>query len=296
MKHKVCVIGGMNLAVISKIDSDLQNDSSLFGEVKVRFGGVARNIVLNLAKYDDLEIDFITVLSNDMLGILAQKELDLQHINYDKSFFVDEWKSYYCETITKSGHYGINDMRMITILSPSYIESIKTNIENHDILVIDANINQETLEYLVLNLQIPMVCDATSDQKCCRIIGALNHIDTIKMNYKEACKLSGLEPKDEPDIERLKSALQRLPLRSCYVTLGEYGSFYLSQREYYYQKTNNEVTAKNVLGAGDAFCAGIVEGILNKMSIESILKSSTNAAENHLIQNNKLVQKPGVKS
>jgi len=292
MKQRVCVIGGMNFTVISRIDSVLQNDSSLFGEIKTRFGGVARNIALNLSKYKDLEIDFITVLSNDELGILAQRELDSFYVRHEKSLFIEKWKSYYCEIITNDGHYGINDMKMIENLSPLHIENIKGYIENHDILVIDTNISKKTLEYIASNLQITILCDATSDKKCSRIMNILDRIDTIKMNYEEACKLSSLNPQYPPNIDKLKLMLQRLPIRNCYVTLGEYGSFFLNNTKYYYCKPNNKITAKNVLGAGDIFCAEIIKGILNKTPVKSILEEGTKAAEKHLAQYNTKGEKP----
>jgi pseudouridine kinase len=177
-------------------------------------------------------------------------------------------------------------MKITSNLSPSHIEKNKSFIENHDILVVDANVNQETLEFIASNLHIPLFCDATSDKKCLRIINILNNIKTVKMNYKEACILSGLEVQETPDIDILKSALQKMPIKSCYVTLGEHGSFYLSKTNYYHQKLNKIIPAKNVLGAGDVYCAEIIKGILNNSPVKSILEASTNAAESHLAKNN----------
>ena len=286
MKHNVCVIGGINFAVISKIDSNLQDDSSICGEIKVRFGGVARNIILNLAKYDDLNIDFITILSKDILGKMAQQELDLYHVNYEKSIFEDKWESFYCETITSGAHYGINDMKAIEKLLPNHIKELKSYIENHDILVIDTNINQETLEFIASNIRIPIVCDATSDQKCRRLLNVTGQIDTIKMNYREACALLNIEPQSKPNIEKIKTALLQLPIINCYVTLGELGSFYLSKTEYYYQTVEKKLSVKNVLGAGDAFTASMIAGKLNGIPVSSILKLGTIAAEKILVGNN----------
>jgi pseudouridine kinase len=285
-KHNVCVIGGINFAVISQIDSDLQSDSSIIGNIKVRFGGVARNIILNLTKYDDINIDFVTVLSNDMMGVLAQKELDGWSVSYDKSLFMEKWESYYCETITKRGHYGINDMKLVTYLTPEYLKNIKPYIESHDIAVIDLNLNQNTVEYIAANINIPVVCDATSDQKCRRIINVLDRISILKMNYRESCALLGIQPCETPDIDCLKTAMQDLSVPSCYVTLGELGAFYLSKDAYCYRESKVKIAAKNVLGAGDAFTAGIIEGALHKMPVESILDLGICNAENVLLQNN----------
>jgi pseudouridine kinase len=260
----------MNFAVISKIDSDLQNDSSLCGEVKTRFGGVARNIALKLAEYKDIQIDFITVLSKDILGDMAKKELESFCIDYGHSFFTEEWKSFYCETITQNGHYGINDMKQISNLTPEYIGSLMEYIDNHDIVVVDANLDQNTLEYIASNAGIPVVCDVTSIQKCRRIVNVLDKIDIVKMNNKEACMLSGVEAGVKYDINVLKSALLNTPMKNCYVTLGEFGSFYLSRTDYCHHEPHHKIDAKNVLGAGDSFTAGIIEGTLNNLPIDAI--------------------------
>jgi len=285
-KHNICVIGGMNFAVISKIDGDLQNDSSIIGEIKVRFGGVARNIILNLTKFDDIKIDFITVLSRDNMGVLAQKELDAWGVDYNRSLFMEKWESFYCETITKSGHYGINDMKLIAHLQPDYLKTLKAFIESHDMVVVDLNLNQDLLEYIAANINIPIVCDATSDQKCRRVVNILEHINILKMNYREASALLGISQEEKPNIDALRISLQKLPLVSFYVTLGELGAFYLRGKDYYYRSPNVKIDAKNVLGAGDAFTAGIIEGTLNKMSIESTLALGIDMSEKILIQNN----------
>ena len=285
-KHNVCVIGGMNFAVISKIDGELRNDSSIIGEIKVRFGGVARNIILNLVKFDDIKIDFITVLSRDKMGELAKDELKTFGVDYSRSLFMEKWESFYCETITGSGHYGVNDMKLIAQLKPDYIKTLKTYIESHDMVVLDCNLNQDTLEYIASNIDIPIVCDATSDQKCRRVINVLEHIDIVKMNDHEAYILLGIPPEKTPNIDSLKTALQKLPLVSCYVTLGKSGAFYLSGKDYCYHKPNKEIDAKNVLGAGDSFTAGIIEGALNRMSIDSVLALCNDMAEKTLMQNN----------
>jgi pseudouridine kinase len=286
MHHKICVIGGMNFAVISKIDSDLQNDSSICGEVKTRFGGVARNIALNLAKYDELDIEFITVLSNDILGNIAKEELKSYHISFDNSLFMEKWESYYCETICKSGHYGVNDMKLIGLLNPEHLAKLKNHIEQASIIVVDANLNKETLEYIVHNINVPVICDTTSNQKCRRILKIIDKISTIKMNYSEACTLCNIETQAVPDIDTLKSALQKLPIKNMYVTLGVFGSFFISQTEYYHHNITNKIEAKNVLGAGDAFTSGIIKGILNNMSVEEILKYGSTKAEEVLKKNN----------
>lgn len=59
---KICVIGGMNFSMLSKLDGNLEQDNSLLGEISTRFGGVAWNIASALAKYPQHKINFITVL------------------------------------------------------------------------------------------------------------------------------------------------------------------------------------------------------------------------------------------
>ena len=132
---KICVIGGMNFSMLSKLDGNLEQDNSLLGEISTRFGGVAWNIASALAKYPQHKINFITVLSSDVIGCEAVKLLTNSKVRYKDSVFTETWHSFYCDIHSNQFHYGINDMRIFSLLSPEWIMQKKKVIEQNDILI-----------------------------------------------------------------------------------------------------------------------------------------------------------------
>ena len=146
----------MNFSMLSKLDGNLEQDSSLSGDISTRFGGVAWNIASALAKYPQHKINFITVLSYDIIGCEAVKLLTNSGVGYKDSLFTETWHSFYCDIHSNRFHYGINDMRIFSLLSPEWIMQKKNIIEQNDILIIDANLDIQTIEYITKNIKIPI--------------------------------------------------------------------------------------------------------------------------------------------
>jgi pseudouridine kinase len=286
MKNKVCVIGATNFVVISKIESELKDDDSICGDISIRFGGVGRHIAVNLAQIGDVNVEFVTALSNDIIGIMAKNEFKESNISVDHSFFAEKWASYYCETICATGHYGINDMRLINNITPEYISSIKSKIEGVSYIVIDTNLSEESIVAITNTFDIPVICDTTSIQKCRKILNVLNKIEIIKMNYDEACTICNIEIESTPNVEKLVNELRKLPINKAIVTLGKFGSFFISQSEFYLHKISDKADYKNVLGAGDVFTANIIKGTLMAMPVKKLLEHCSLESEKLLKRNN----------
>lgn len=286
MENKVCVIGATNFVVISKIDTELKDDDSICGDIQIRFGGVGRHIAVNLAQLDGVNVEFVTALSEDIIGMMAKNEFESRNIVVEHSFFAEKWASYYCETIDAAGHYGINDMKLINNITPEYIKSIKTHIENFSCIVIDTNLSEETIIAITNMAKTPIICDTTSIEKCRRIINVMDKIEIIKMNYDEACKICNIEKKVVPDVEMLVNELRKLSINKVIVTLGNFGSFFVTKSEFYQHSITDKADYKNVLGAGDIFTANLVKGFLMSMPIKQLLEHCSFEAEKLLKRNN----------
>ena len=74
MKNSLLLIGGSNIDFIAKSDKKIIKGTSNIGSVSITNGGVMRNIAENLARLGN-QIDFITAIGNDPLGISLKQEL-----------------------------------------------------------------------------------------------------------------------------------------------------------------------------------------------------------------------------
>jgi fructokinase len=106
------------------------------------------------------------------------------------------------------------------------------------------------------------------------ICNSLKYADVLKLNEEELpIILNLLEIEDSQAISSTKEILQRLAeeysMKLIALTRGEKGSFLLSGNE----SSNHsgfQVKVVDTVGAGDAFTAAVVVGLLNKMDLDSI--------------------------
>ena len=74
---KICIVGGMNFSIISRVSEELQEDSSICGDIQTRFGGVAFNLASVIAKHAGFHVEYMTLLSKDMIGRCAEEILKI---------------------------------------------------------------------------------------------------------------------------------------------------------------------------------------------------------------------------
>ncbi|MBQ5562038.1 MAG: hypothetical protein IIT39_01445 [Clostridia bacterium] len=283
---KICVIGGMNFSMLSKLDGNLEQDNSLLGEISTRFGGVAWNIASALAKYPQHEINFITVLSSDVIGCEAVKLLTNSKVRYKDSVFTETWHSFYCDIHSNQFHYGINDMRIFSLLSPEWIMQKKNVIEQNDILIIDANLDIQTIEYITKNIKIPIYCDATSIEKCQRIKSVFSDIAVIKFNKKEFCTFFEVSESALYSDEKVECILRKSNANTVIITIEKDGSMIFKNKKLTRFQTKNIINAVNTLQAGDIFFATCVTKLLTGEDDISVLVAASSSAEKRIMKNN----------
>ena len=92
MKHRIAVIGAVNIDICGKPDGELIMEDSNPGVVSYSIGGVGFNLARNLSLLG-CEVSFIAALGNDgYLGDI-KKEADRYSINLDNSLFLENEKN-----------------------------------------------------------------------------------------------------------------------------------------------------------------------------------------------------------
>lgn len=87
-----------------------------------------------------------------------------------------------------------------------------------DAVVLDANLEAETLVFIAENCTVPLYADPVSTAKAPRLLGALKRLRAIKPNAMEAMALTG-----EKDPERAALALLERGVEQVFISLGRDG-------------------------------------------------------------------------
>lgn len=187
----IAIIGGSNIDFIGKSYNYLVMKDSNPGSLRISFGGVARNICEAIARLGS-KPTFVTTIGADTLGKDLKKELISLGV---KVVCPDTDKS-------SSSYLAIHDVdgdmklalcenEIINLLDISYLKSIHEEIKDCDYLVLDTNLDEETIDYLFATYNDKkIIVDGISSAKVTKLQNHLEEIFFLKVNTYEAAVLN----------------------------------------------------------------------------------------------------------
>lgn len=271
----IYIIGGANIDITGiSINPLIMHDSNP-SNIKISFGGVARNIAENCAVLGN-KVYFSTVFSNDVFGESLRRDLINKGIDISLSKNVENYfSSIYLSILDENNdmYLGMSDMQILNAMELDTIDNVINKTKEEDILVIDTNLSKETIEYICKKSKCLVVMDPISTRKSLKVIDALKYIDIFKPNRYEAESLSGIYIKD------IKTANQNIDfflekgIKEIVISLSEDGVIIGSKDERFWLK-HDSVEINNATGGGDAFLSAYISGRIKNMSL---LESATYA-------------------
>ncbi|WP_251859903.1 PfkB family carbohydrate kinase [Clostridium sp. Marseille-Q2269] len=276
----VSIIGGANMDIQGFPNDQLIYKDSNPGTSKISLGGVGRNIGENLTRLG-VNTKLITALGADMYGTKILEEAKLIGMDMEHSIIMRENStSTYLSILDEKGDMvvAIAHMDIFNKMPLSFIKTKKHVIENSGVCIIDTNIPQDIIEYIVNNYtNTQFFLDTVSTTKAKKIKNMVGKFHTIKPNKIEAEMLSGISIKKDNDLEKVSEFFLEKGVKRVFITLGEEGVYYNDGKEKGKISTP-KVKVINVTGAGDAFMAAIAYCYLKDFSIEETVKFSMTAS------------------
>jgi pseudouridine kinase len=262
------VIGGANMDILGRPFSNLQNGDSNPGYVSCSPGGVGRNIAENLARMGS-DTRLISAIGKDTYGQLILQQCRQAGIDSTACLeLFDANTSTYLSVLDSNGdmHVAVADMAIIERLSVDVLKARSDMIRSAELLVIDANLSESALEYLLCNFaDKPIFVDTVSCAKAHKLTPYLSGIHTLKPNLKEAQQLSGITIKDNTELPKLANWFHNQGVKRVFLSLGCEGVFYSDQKEQAFVPAM-PVVMVNANGAGDAFLAGLAHSWIQQWS------------------------------
>ena len=293
-KPSITVAGGANVDISGTPASVLIERDSNPGAVRVSCGGVGRNVAENLVRLDT-STELITALGDDMNGNLIRMHADRLGISLKNSLTVAgaSTSSYLCINNERGNmQLAINDMTICAQLTPDYFAGLMPRINEGDLLLIEANLPEETIVYLAEHATIPVLAEAVSVAKAVRLKRILPSLWLLKGNRLEMEVLSGVAIVSPADLDHAADILLASGLKHLFVTLGDEGVYYAGQVETIdpqrkpaiersQQQTVNPHQGRrfvmpaikpacliNTTGCGDAFLAAVAWGVSEHFDME----------------------------
>lgn len=281
---RLLVLGAASLDTVGRPFENLQPGTSVPGQVRPSFGGVARNVAENLARLG-LPVSLISAVGDDPIGQQLLEYTSQTGVDTSACLRVADYgTASYIALLGKEGdlRYGLDDMRILSRLSAEYIKSQAVLFHNASLVFIDANLSTPALRavfQLARRMKIPVFADATSVTLAPKLLPFLPRLTFLTANRLEATALlqGAMVVNDRFSALEAARTFVRMGVQIAIIALAEFGVCYATS------ETSGHVPAIRTrvidpTGAGDAMTAAIIFGLTNGMDIDEAVRLGVSAA------------------
>lgn len=302
----VVVIGGANIDLRGRPTGEvLERHTSNPGKINVGSGGVGRNIAHNLALLN-VPVTLLSAVGDDGEGIRILEETGKAGVKMDQMIISGKYPTgIYLAILDSAGEMevAVSDMQILEEITVEYLRSKAYLIKESKIVVMDTNIPEESIEYVVdlcNKVKVPLLIEPVSVEKAKKVRKVLDGrgrwiIDYITPSEDELESILGAEIDDDEDTDIVGAVdeLKGRGAKNVIVSLGERGIYVSSgggsgvsdfsegeqgdpEPGKFMGSYKGEVV--DVTGAGDALVAGLVYGIYKGYSLEVAARFGLGAA------------------
>ncbi len=269
------VVGGVNMDIGGHSFRPLVAKDSNPGRVTMSVGGVGRNIAHNMCLLG-VDVRFLTALGDDLYGqriaaSCAELGMDIGHSLRIAGGATPTYL--FINDADGDMSLAVSDMEICDKITPSYLASNLTLLNNAQVVVVDTNIPSQSLAYLADNCTAPIFADPVSTAKAQKLQPILGKLHTLKPNLLEAQLLSGVKVTDLESLRLAAKTLLDTGLRRVFISMGINGVFAADHNEMKLIPCQKAVM-RNATGAGDAFMGALAWAYLQGTDLENSAKAA----------------------
>ena len=280
----VLVIGAAGVDIIGRVRGELQARTSSPANIRISFGGVARNVAENLARLGQ-PVNLISVVGQDEAGTQLLGGARSAGVNVDGVLRSEDFPTgTYLGVVNSEGEmqYALDDMRAISCLTPEYIHSLGRLFDQASMIFIDANLPKDSLRRVMSiarRKQLPVCADPTSQTLAGKLRPHLPRLHMVVPNCREAeilCERR-INPSSRREALAAAKCLVAQGVDIAIIGLAAFGVCYATS------ETSGHIPAVRTTvidptGVGDALTATVIFGLLNDIPIDDAVRLGVTAA------------------
>jgi pseudouridine kinase len=281
----VLVIGSASMDTVARATEALSKGSSTPGWIRRAYGGVARNIAENLARLD-VPTRLITAVGDDedgraLLAHAADAGIDVEHalVVEDSEVATGGYVALFDQDA--SLRIAVDQMAPVGAITPKYLRARRSLFREASLVVLDANLSSETIAgalRLARSAHVPALADPAVVPLAHRLVPHLAELTLVASNGVEAATMCGSEtPRNSEQAVLTAKRLAALGVETAIVTLADKGVGYATAEVSGHISAMRVVVADST-GAGDAFTAGVIFGLVNEVPIDEAVRLGVSAA------------------
>ena len=276
-KPYIVGIGGANLDICGRTEGPMLLKDSNIGSIHLSAGGVCRNICENAVRMG-ADVRLISAVGADANGQILLQACKAVNLNTDCVSVMEGYRTgSYLSIHGEDGDMmtAINDMEIISCLTPALLSRFSETLEGAAAIVVDANLPEETLKWIcnAYGEKKPIFADAVSCAKAQRLLPVLPRLHTIKPNLMEAQLLTGEETAE--DCARM---LLEKGVKNVCISAGSRGVYYRNGEEGFWVCPRPLEDVANATGAGDSLMGALLAGFAAGMSLQKRVQFAVTAS------------------
>lgn len=280
----VLVIGSAGVDIKGRPTQELKWGAPNLGRVRNSVGGVARNIAENLARLEIPTI-LLTAVGKDLAGKRVVRACEKAGINCNHVRYIPQCHTgTYMALLKPDGalHVAISDFEVISYVDSDYVREYEYLIEDAEMVVIDATLSEETLKTvfeLTERYDVRVAADPTTPTLAGRLRPYIGALYLVVPNASEVASLSGatIPLHDTETAYQAARDLVAMGADIAVVTMGEDGLVYADGAGGGYLRAIHTNVVDST-GAGDAFSAAAIFGLLNEVPVDEAMRLGITAA------------------
>lgn len=256
----VVCIGAAHLDRIARCQAEFAPGSSNPVTVAVSAGGVARNVAANLARLGR-KAALASAVGTDADGEALMAALARDRIDTTAVLRRAGPSASYTAILDRGGELiaGLSDSAIDDVLGPDLVVGLGERFADWPAWLVDANLPPASLKALAPPTRL-FAC-AVSPAKAGRLQPYLGRIEALIANRAEAAALTGRAVVSADDALAAGHALRKSGLGLAFITLGAEGVAVSAEADTAIWPALPSAV-RDVNGAGDAFAAGVIDGLV----------------------------------
>ncbi len=251
-------IGAINIDICGFSYEKLLLRDSNPGVIKYSHGGVTRNIIENARRLGS-DTKIMSVVGRDSNGEQLLDYLNGIGVDTNAVKQVNQSTSSYLAILDDKNdmYIALSDMNVLHNLMPGDIKAKSELVDNASMIVLDACLSYETIEYILDNYSNKKVyLDPVSIGKIKVVKPLINAFYGVKLNEYEARYYTGLiEPKE------MANFMYNQGIREVVITFGDKGVYIKNEKYDEFIEIEKMVSISNASGAGDSYMGGMLHAI-----------------------------------
>lgn len=277
---EIIVIGGVKANITANAFEQMMAAQQNPGKISISYSGTGRNIAENLGRMG-ADTALVAVAGNDIAGRGAK--LQLEELGVDTKFFkLLEGQSTAMDisvlNIIGDLEFAVDDLAAYQRMSQDLVDDAKASLDKAKIVCADGTLPEETLRHLTEITDTPLFFDPHTEADAEKAKDFIGKFHTIKPNRGEASVLCGMEIFSEEQLMAAGQWFSDQGVRRTFITLSGGGVYYKEDFTEGILRPDQVLTFVNEEGAGDAFSAAILDGIMRGMGVEALAAYGMKAA------------------